>query len=417
LTTWYEATTDRGPGRPALAGELEVEVCVIGGGLAGIVTALELARRGKRVALLEAERLAWAASGRNGGFVSNGFAEGISSVAGRIGLDAAQALYRLSTFGTEYLRREIETLPGVKSGDGTLVARRYPDAAGAAARRDMMERQFDEKLIVLSPEETRARLKSQRYFESLFNPRAFHVHPLRMALGLARRAETAGAAIHENSRVSRVTENGPRFHVTTAEGAVNAEHVVHCVSALDRTLQREIGRAILPVATYVAVTAPMVQDAIASGSAYGDTRRAGDYYRIVEEGRILWGGRITTFVAEPARLAERMKGDMVATFPQLGGAVMEYAWPGIMGYAVHRMPLIGRDGRGQWFATAFGGHGLNTAAMAGQLIARAIVDGDDEYRRFAVYAPRWAGGPLGRFAVQGSYWWMQLRDRLDETSA
>jgi gamma-glutamylputrescine oxidase len=109
-----------------------------------------------------------------------------------------------------------------------------------------------------------------------------------------------------------------------------------------------------------------------------------------------------------------MKGDMLSVFPQLGDPRIDYAWAGLMGYALHKMPLIGRDGEGQWYATAFGGHGLNTTAMAGLLMARAIAEGDDEYRRFESFGPSWAGGPFGRIGVQGSYWWMQLRDRIDE---
>jgi glycine/D-amino acid oxidase-like deaminating enzyme len=413
--TWYEATVTRPAPGPPLAGAIEADVCVIGGGLAGIVTTLELARRGRRVALLEANRLAWGASGRNGGFVSNGFAERSHEIAKRIGMDAARALYRLSSHGTEYLRRELS--PGIKMGDGILLALRHRDPEHPAAYRDLMNREFDEEFVLLSPGETRQRLNSPRYFDGLFNPRGFHVHPLRLALLLARRAGEAGAIVNEESRALGVERAANRFRVVTAAGSVLTPNVVYCVSALDRALHPATGRAILPVATYVAVTEPLTQDAIAPGPAYADTRRAGDYYRVIDEGRIQWGGRITTRASEPARLAARMKRDMVATFPQLAGATMQYAWAGLMGYAVHQMPLIGIDGAGQWFATAFGGHGLNTAAMAGQLVARAIADGDDEYRRFAVFAPQWAGGPFGRIAVQGSYWWMQLRDRFDESRA
>jgi glycine/D-amino acid oxidase-like deaminating enzyme len=175
------------------------------------------------------------------------------------------------------------------------------------------------------------------------------------------------------------------------------------------------GRAVLPVATYIAVTKPLVQNAIVTRAAIADTRRAGDYYRVVDEGRILWGGRITTQVSPPTRLAERMKGDMIATYPALGNPRIDYAWSGVMGYALHKMPLIGRDQEGQWFATAFGGHGLNTTAMAGLILASAIADGDDSYRRFISFAPKWAYGQLGRLGVQGSYWLMQLRDKRDES--
>ncbi len=109
-----------------------------------------------------------------------------------------------------------------------------------------------------------------------------------------------------------------------------------------------------------------------------------------------------------------MKRDMLSVFPQLGNPKIDYAWGGLMGYARHFMPLIGGDGQGQWWATAFGGHGMNTTAMGGILLARAIAAKDDEYRRFAPFAPVWAGGPFGRMAVQLGYWGMQVKDRLDE---
>jgi gamma-glutamylputrescine oxidase len=171
---------------------------------------------------------------------------------------------------------------------------------------------------------------------------------------------------------------------------------------------------VLPVSTYVAVTEALDQSVIRTQEAIADTRRAGDYYRLIEGKRILWGGRITTRVSEPAQLVEVMRGDMLSTFPKLGQPKIDFAWAGIMAYALHKMPLIGRDHQGHWFATGFGGHGLNTTAMAGLLLARAIASGDDSYQRFAAFTPRWAFGHLGRMGVQGTYWWMQMRDKWEE---
>lgn len=408
----------RGSPRAALRGQVKTDVCVIGGGLAGLTTALELSRRKKKVVLLEAKQLAWGASGRNGGFVSNGFAEGIENVQKRVGLEAARALYSLSRHGSEYVRREIEAEePAIKMGEAWIVALRHRDSGGLKAYRDMMARDYDEDFQFLSTEQTREKLNSVRYFESISNPRALHFHPLKYALMLARAAEKAGAGLHENSRAQVVQKQGNEWRVRCADGEVIAQHVVHCVSSLDRTIHKASGRAVLPVATYVAVTEPLTQDGVRTRAAVADTRRAGNYYRLIDEGRLLWGGRITTRVSEPARLAEEMKVDMLATYPQLGNPHIDYSWVGLMGYALHKMPLIGRDNEGQWFATAFGGHGMNTTAMAGQLLGRAIADGDDEYRRFAPFAPLWAGGQLGRVGVQASYWWMQLRDRIDEARA
>ncbi|MCA3554634.1 FAD-binding oxidoreductase [Aestuariivirga sp.] len=413
--TWYEATVDRGSARPALAGRVEAGACVIGGGLAGLTAALELARRGTSVVLLEARRIAWGASGRNGGFVSNGFAEGMGNVARRVGLPAAQALYRLSCEGTEFVRREIAgTDPSVKMGDGWQGCIRYSSAAAKQAAVAEMTRDYGQPMEFLDVAETRARVNTRRYFQSSYDPTAFHMHPLRYALMIAGSAAAAGARIYENSPALSVEKQGAAWSVRTAQGEVRAANVVYCVSSLDRTLHRPTGRAVLPVATYVAVTEPLRQDVIRTRSAISDTRRAGNYYRLIDGGRLLWGGAITTRVSEPARLAERMKGDMVSVFPELGNPRIDYAWAGLMGYARHFMPLISCDGQGQWWATAFGGHGMNTTAMGGILMARAISAGDDEYRRFGAYAPEWAGGPFGRMGVQAGYWYMQLKDLIDE---
>lgn len=413
--TWYEATASRGDARPPLTGKVKAEVCVIGGGLAGLTTALELARRGTSVVLLEAKRIAWAASGRNGGFVSNGFSADMESVAGRVGIEAAKALYRLSRRGTEFVRREIaEGEPSIKMGEGWQGCIRYCNAEGRRAAVEAMARVHGQELQFLDIADTRARVNSQRYFQSIYDPTAFHVHPLRYALMLAGKAVAQGARLHESSPVTSVTRGAPEYRVLTAEGEVSCGNVVYCVSSLDRSLHRATGRAVLPVATYIAVTGPLVQDVIRTRSAVSDTRRAGNYFRLVDGDRLLWGGDITTRIAEPNRLGERMKADMLSVFPSLAAPRIDHAWAGLMAYARHFMPLIGGDGQGQWWATAFGGHGLNTTAMAGLLLARAVAAKDDEYRRFSPFAPQWAGGPLGRVAVQVGYWGMQAKDRYEE---
>ncbi|MCA0433059.1 MAG: FAD-binding oxidoreductase [Proteobacteria bacterium] len=417
VASWYEATAQR-DAYPEALGEITADACVIGGGLAGLTTAHELQRRGLSTVLLEGARIGCAASGRNGGFVSNGFALGIDSVEKRVGLAAAQALYGFSKEGTDFVRQTIlANQPELIMGHGWRMALRHPDDGGLKAYVDMLNSQFGEQMTYAAPEETRKYLNSARYFHSLSSATAFHIHPLRYALLLGRLAASAGLRIFERSRAQSVSKEGASFVVRTERARITARHIVHCVSALDTGLHRPSGRAILPVATYVAVTEPLQQDSIRTSSAASDTRRAGDYYRLIDEGRLLWGGRITTRVSEPSRLAERMKGDMLSVYPGLGNPRIDYAWAGLMGYAIHKMPLIGRDADGQWFATGFGGHGLNTTAMAGLLISRAIADGDDSYRRFAPFAPDWAFGQLGRLGVQGSYWWMQLRDRIDEAKA
>lgn len=412
--SWYEATARRQT-YASLRGAVSADVCVIGGGFAGLTTALECQRLGLRTVLLDAGRIAGGASGRNGGFVSNGFALGVEGIVKAVGLQAAKDLHDLSRQGSDYVRQTIAAHdPGIVMGHGGRVALRHRDGGGLRSHMDLLNSQFGEDLQFSSASETRQHLVSGRYFESLYSAKTFHLHTLRYGILLARLATEAGVSVYENSRALNCERLGNGFAITVADGEVRARHVVHCVSSLDTKLHRPSGRAVLPVATYVAVTQPLQQTVIRTGAAIADTRRAGDYYRLIGEERLLWGGRITTRVSEPTHLAERMKRDMLSVYPDLGNPHIDYAWAGLMGYALHKMPLIGRDAEGQWFATAFGGHGLNTTAMAGVLVARGIVGADDSWRRFSPFAPRWAYGQLGRLGVQGSYWWMQARDRWDE---
>src|SRR5256714_15222434 len=148
--------------------------------------------------------------------------------------------------------------------------------------------------------------------------------------------------------------------------------------------------------------------------AVAEMRRVGNYYRIVADDRLLWGGRITTRASEPRRLKAQMRRDILRVYPQLGDVEIEYAWTGTMAYAVHKMPQIGELAPGYWLASAFGGHGLNTTAMAGEMIARAILDGDDRWRLFSSYELVWAGGRAGRVAAQAAYWSIQARDSVRE---
>jgi gamma-glutamylputrescine oxidase len=197
--TWYEATALRSEPQVPLAQNISVDVCVVGAGLAGLTTALELSRRGLKVVVLEKFLIGSGASGRNGGFVSSGFALGMDEVAKHVGLQAAQALYDLSRRGTDYVRREVS--PANKMGEGWIVASRYNDGGGLKAHGTDMQNNYDEAVQYLAPAETRAKLNTPRYFDSLHFANAFHIHPLRYCLELAVKARAAGAVIYENSSV------------------------------------------------------------------------------------------------------------------------------------------------------------------------------------------------------------------------
>ena len=415
--SWYANTLNEHGIRTAFVGSRKTDVVVIGAGLAGLTTALECLRAGKTVTVLEGKRVGWGASGRNGGFVMAGFAEEVGNLVKSVGLEKAKTLYGYSRMGVEYVREQIMSLdPGLMMGTGVLGVSRYLATAEFEHECGFLRNYCNHAVERWEPEKTRSVLKSQCYFDGLYDPEGFHIHPLNYVRALALEVERLGGKIHEYSRVSRLESSKETRKCWVGDAVIHGNTVVLCTSAYDRELVRTIAAAVLPVATHIAVTEPLVieDSPILISCAVADTRRAGDYYRLIDENRLLWGGKITTRQRSPHGLDKKMKHTFCATYPALKHIGIDYHWSGLMGYALHKMPIIGELQPGLWVATAFGGHGLNTTAMAGCLVASAITDGDDRWRDFFHFGPQWAGGPVGRAGVQTSYWLMQLRDKLDE---
>jgi gamma-glutamylputrescine oxidase len=417
--TWYAATMVEAPQRTALAGDLDVDVCVIGAGLAGLTAARELARHGWSVAVLEARRVAWNASGRNAGLVAPGFAERIEAIVERVGLRRAKELWALSTAGVDYVRttiRETE-MPGVEPVHGWLTVRRTDEEEAVLRLVAMLRVDFGVNAEACPTEEVREVLRTPAYYQAVHMPEAFHVHALNYALGLANAAEHAGARIYEDSPAVALDVLGVRKRVETRNGRVRANHIVLAGGPHLGEVFPRIADTVVPVASYIATTAPLgerLAEAITYPGVIADARRAGDYYRIIGGDRLMWGGRISSRLSPPRRLPKLLRGDIVRVYPQLADVEIEYAWAGTMSYAVHKMPQIGELSPGVWLAGAFGGHGLNTTAMAGDLIARAVIERDDRWRLFSAYELVWAGGKIGPAAAQVLYWSMQLREAIEE---
>jgi gamma-glutamylputrescine oxidase len=419
--TWYEATSVPRVERPELDFVAEADVCVVGGGLAGLNVARELAKRGWSVALLEAERIGAGASGRNGGFVIDGFALDMAAIERRVGLDTARRLHRLSREGMDLVRRTVaETnMPGVSIIPGALKVTRH--AGGVAPMRslaDHMAANFGDNAEFWPAERVREVLRSERFFGGLFDAGAFHLHPLNYCIGLAAEASRLGVRIYERSPALGLDLTSVRRAVRTPKGRVRCERIVLCGSAfLASSLAPRAAGAVVPVSTFIAVTEPLEErlaEVIRFDGAVSDTRRAGNYFRIVDGNRLLWGDGITVRNRPPRDLAQRLAADIGSTFPRLGPVTIAQAWSGVMGYARHKMPQIGEITRDVWAASAFGGHGLNTTAMAGLVIARAFAEGNDDHRLFAPFGFDRTFGILGRAAAQIDYWRLQLRDLVDE---
>jgi glycine/D-amino acid oxidase-like deaminating enzyme len=414
---YYRATS--APDRyDALDGARECAVCIIGAGFAGLGTAMSLMERGVRdIVILEAETVGHGASGRNGGFVFGGFSLGERELLDAAGREHGRKLYRLTLDAVATIRRRIAT-HGIDCDAreaGVILANWFDDPRILDARQRLMEEQLGVQWRRLGRDELRGMLDTGRYFGGLFEPDAFHFHPLRYARGLARAVRAGGGVIHEGSRVGAVAREGAHWRVTTSGGPVRAREVVMCCGGYIEGLHPRLRRAILPIATYVMATEPLgerLRAAVRTEAAVYDTRFAFDYYRPMADTRLLWGGRISIRERRPEAVAQLLYRDMLKVYPQLAGARVEHAWSGLMSYARHRMPQIGRLPDGLWYGMGFGGHGVAPTTLAGELLAAGIegdLAGMDGFGKWGLPA---TGGPAGMVAAQLNYWYYELRDWL-----
>ena len=414
--SYYRATAPGTQAHHTLEGRHEVDVAIVGGGFAGLNTALGLAERGVGdVCLLEAEGIGHGASGRNGGFVFAGYSLGEKALLAQLGGTAARALFAQTVQAVERIRTRVDTyaIDCDRVDAGVLWANWFRDPAVLRERQRLLAEHFGTTWTWVAQAELRERLRTTRYADALYERQAMHLHPLKYAQGLARAAAGQGVRIHERSGVLALQRQGTGWRLRTRHGEVQARHVVLACGGYLAGLQARVDRSVLPIATYVMVTEPLgtrLHEAIATDSAVYDTRFAFDYYRKLPDDRLLWGGRISVRNREPRAVQKLLRRDLARVYPQLADARIDYAWSGLMSYARHEMPQVGGDGHGLWWAQAFGGHGLAPTAVAGELLAEAIAGGGQGWCAFDRYGLVSAWRPLGYLAAQGSYWWLQARD-------
>lgn len=413
---WYAVTRGAADEPHALSADLDADICIIGGGLAGLTAARDLARRDWSVVVLEAGLVGADWSGQGIGIVTPGFPERPERIAERVGLDAAKELWRLTLAGLDQVRGAIDenAMAGVLPVSGQLCVQYEDDAERCRRRVDLLCGAFETEAEMWPAERVRAVLRSAMHHQAIYLPTAFHIDPLAYVVGLSAQARRAGARIYERTPALAIDAEGVRKRVQTPTGRVRARHVVLAASDDAGRLCPPLAGTVIPLARHLAITAPLGETLATAVNFAGavTSQDAGSSHRVVGGERLLWAGSLTTGRSSSRRLADHMRRQIARTYPQLRGATVEHAWSVQADYAVHRMPQIGELSPGLWLAGAFGHHGIATAAMAGDLIARAIHGGDDRWRLFQPFGLVWGGGGIGRAAIAMALSALRARTRL-----
>lgn len=422
-SSWYAASAAPFPALPALNGAAAADVCVIGGGYTGLMAALTLAERGLSVILLEARRIGWGASGRNGGQVITGYNHPMESIEGWVDADDARRLWLMNLEATDLLSRRIARHAiacDLRWGwlHAALKPRHLREAAETA---DELHRLGYHRARLLNRADCRAVVDSPAYLGGLYDTGSGHLHPLNYALGLATAAQAAGAQLYEDSPATAIDHGDPATVRTAGGATVRARHVLVAANAYANGLEADhLAAWAMPVATYVIATEPLGERTanwlLPGDAAVADMNLAVNYFRRVGDHRLLFGGGVSYSGLEPPGLKARMRAKMLRVFPQLTDARIDFIWGGQVAITVNRMPRLGRITPNILFAHGYSGHGVALAGLCGQLMAEAVAGSAGRFDVFARIPHRRFHGSRSPLARRGlltlAMLWARLKDLL-----
>jgi len=378
--SYYAATVNRQLAYPPLAGEEVADVCVVGGGFSGLNTAIELARKGFAVVLLEARQIGWGASGRNGGQLIRGVGHGVEQFEPVIGAEGVRQIKLMGLEAVEIVRRRVEEFAidcDLTWGYCDLANKPAHLEGFAEDKAELESLGYRHELRLLQPGQMHEVVGSNRYCGGMIDMGSGHLHPLNLALGEAAAAASLGVRLFEHSPVTRI-EHGAEVKVHSARGVVRARTLVLACNAYLNGLDPTLGGKVLPAGSYVIATEPLgearARSLIPQNMALCDQRVALDYYRLSADNRLLFGGACHYSGRDPADIAAYMRPKMLKVFPSLADVRIDFQWGGMIGIGANRLPQIGRlkDQPNVYHAQAYAGHGVNATHLAGKLLAEAI---------------------------------------------
>lgn len=414
--SYYAATATPFAQAPPLQGDARADVVVIGGGYTGLHAALSARERGYSVILLEAGRIGWGASGRNGGQMIPGWRKGVSELTARYGPDGARRLFDLALEARALTLQRIAR-HGIACDlvlNGHLTAAAKPaDLSWMNAEAEMLAGRMGYPHVrVLDREETHAGLASPHFHGGLLDGGGGHLHPLNFALGLAEAARTSGVQLHEHARVTSI-ETGQGVAARTETGVARGRYGVLACDALLHDLEPHIAGRIMPVANYLVATEPLKVPPISGDLAVSDSRFVVNYFRMSADNRLIFGGGERYSPSPPADIPGFVRRHMASIFPQLSAVRIDHAWGGLVSITMTRMPHVGRLGD-LFFAHGYSGQGVLIPALAGDVLAEAMAGTAERFDVLAGLAPpEFPGGAALRspLYVLGMLWYA-LRDRI-----
>ena len=417
--SWYAASLPPPPPRAPLRGAARADVAVLGAGYTGLTTALALAEKGYAVTVLEAARVGWGASGRNGGQALPGYGCDLHTLEKLLGPGDARLLFDFSRDGLRMLKERIARHRiDCDWRDGHANVAIHPRQQRALrADTERMAQRYDYPLQWWDRARLQQQLASPRYIGAQYDPASGHLHPLAYAQGLARAAEAAGVTLHENSAVTRL-QHGVRPVLHTVQGCVEADFVVLAGNALLQGIAPELETRMMPVGTWIGATPPLgterARALIGNDMAVADVNWALDYFRLSRDHRLLFGGQASYSALPPPGLRRVMTRRMRAVFPQLADVELDYLWGGYIDITRNRAPHWGRLTPNIYFAQGFCGHGVVSTGLAGDVIAEAIAGQAQRLDVFERIAhQRFPGGTaLRRPLLVAAMSWYKLRDLL-----
>ncbi|NRA41072.1 MAG: FAD-binding oxidoreductase [Pseudomonadales bacterium] len=376
--SYYAATLVYHDRYPILEQKLETQVCVIGAGFSGVNTALELAERGFNVVLLEAFRIGWGASGRNGGQLIQGIGHGLEPFEKALGEEGIEAIEAMGFESVNIVKDRVAKYQincDLKMGYCDLAnkPRHMQELMAHKAWLDKVDYPHETRL--LESHEMSQVVGSESYIGGLIDMGSGHLHPLNLVCAEAQAAHRLGVQIFEQSAVIDI-EQGTRHRIVTAKGEVQADSLVICGNAHVAGLDKQLEGQVLPAGSYVIATEPLSaevrQRVLPQDMAVCDQRVDLDYYRLSSDGRLLFGGLCTYSGRDPKDIVAALRPNMDKVFPYLKDVAIDYAWGGMIGIGANRFPQVGRLRDNVYFAQAYSGHGVNVTHMAAKVIAESI---------------------------------------------